>query len=120
MLWGVLMVRSLVACLVAYAALSGCSSHRLVVANPNPVGIPATETSTAYLWGAAQRRTATCEDAGMDEVLIKQTLGDTLLSIVTLGIVNPIKVRYVCRKTSPSEGSTDEGASPIPLPGGEG
>lgn len=112
------MVRVLVMSLLACTALSGCATHRLVLANPNPTGLPTTERSTAYLWGAAQKREAACEKSGIDNVVIRQKLGNSLLSIVTLGIVSPIELEYVCTKQNPTSGNTDEVAPPSPTPTG--
>lgn len=102
------MIKHVVICAVTCAALSGCATHRIIAADPNPSGEPVTRTSTAYFWGTAQKRTVTCAGTGMDEVQVRQKLGNSLLSIVTLGIVTPIELRYVCRKIEPSSGTTDE------------
>lgn len=113
------MLKAIASASLFCCALSGCATHRLVLAHPNPSGEPMAERSTAYFWGAAQKRTVTCEKSGLDEVLIRQTFGDTLLSIVTLGIVTPIQFKYVCTKIVPTEGNADEdsrSASPSDAP----
>lgn len=111
------MLKVLVTGLLACTALGGCATHRIVLANSNPTEGEMAVRSTAYLWGAAQERTAACEQSGINSVEVRQTFGNSLLSIVTLGIVNPIELEYVCTKPRPTSGSTDEpGPAVLPTP----
>lgn len=79
--------------------LAGCAEHRLVVQNPNP-GTPPTEIQSAAIgWGASQKRTvATCNSNIIDEVRVKQNVGQALVSVLTLGFYMPTTIEYVCGK----------------------
>jgi hypothetical protein len=93
--------------LLALTLLSGCAQHRIIVQRPNPTGQPVTVFSTAYAFGTVQPITATkCNTNLLSEVRVHQNLGRSLASVLTLGIVNPLKIEYVCAK-SPNPPVTD-------------
>ena len=85
--------------LAACLAVTGCAQHRLVVARPNPTGEPVVADSTAYAFGTVQPRTvAECNTNLIDEVRVHQNLGQALISVITLGIVMPTRIEYLCAK----------------------
>lgn len=89
----------------ALILLSGCATHRLAVQHPNPYGEPKRVNSTAFGWGALQKRTiAECDNSLIDEVRVKQNLGQSLLAVLTLGAVMSTSVEYVCAKTPAGAG----------------
>jgi hypothetical protein len=89
----------------ALLLLAGCATHRLAVKHPNPYGEPRRVSSTAFGWGAVQKRTvAECDNSLIDEVRVKQNFGQSLLTVLTLGIVMPTTVEYLCAKTPAGEG----------------
>jgi hypothetical protein len=88
--------------------LSGCAEHRLVVQRPNPGAPPATVESAALGWGASQRRNvAECDSNIIDEVRVKQNLGQSLISVLTLGFYMPTTIEYVCGNVPSEVGTTD-------------
>lgn len=88
--------------------LAGCAEHRLVVQQPNPGPPPITANSAAIGWGAAQNRiVAQCDSNIIDEVRVKQNLGQSLLSVLTLGFYMPITIEYVCGNVPSEVGNTD-------------
>lgn len=92
----------------ALALLSGCAQHRLVVPQPNPTGAPVTVKSSAFGFGAVQRRNvANCDTNIIDEVRVHQNLGQALATVLTLGIYMPTTIEYVCGNAPNAEGSTD-------------
>ncbi|WP_310496248.1 hypothetical protein [Sandarakinorhabdus sp.] len=94
----------------ALAMLSGCATHRLVVARPNPSGEPVTVSSNAFGLGAVQRRTvADCPSNLLDEVRIKQNLGQALASVLTLGLWQPARLEYRCAKVPGGAAGVIEG-----------
>jgi Bor protein len=94
--------------LAALALLSGCAQHRLVVPRPNPTGAPLTVNSKAFAFGTVQpRNVAKCDTNIIDEVRVHQNLGQSLVSVLTLGIYMPTTIEYVCGNVPNSEGSTD-------------
>lgn len=102
-------MRKILPALVALSLLGGCATHRLVEPHPNPYGEPHRVNSVAFGWGAVQKRTVTqCDNSLLDEVRVKQNFGQSLISVLTLGIVMPTSVEYVCAKTPVAAGpSTD-------------
>lgn len=104
------MSRLLVLPLTAALLLDGCASHRIMVANPNPSGPYRSVQSTALGFGAAERRTVVdCPTNLLDEVRVRQSFGEALLTVVTLGLVAPARVTYRCAKRPTEEGSTSGG-----------
>jgi hypothetical protein len=88
--------------------LAGCAEHRLVVQRPNPGGPPVTVESAAMGWGASQKRNvAECESNIIDEVRVKQNVGQALMSVLTLGFYMPTTIEYVCGNVPSEVGSTD-------------
>jgi Bor protein len=94
--------------LVCCISLAGCAEHRLIVKRPNPTGAPQTADSKAFGWGAVQRRTvAECSTNLIDEVRVKQNLGQALVSVLTLGLYMPTRIEYVCANVPSPVGGTD-------------
>ena len=95
----------LIACVVT---LAGCAEHRLVVQRPNP-GTPPTEIQSAAIgWGASQKRTvANCVSNIIDEVRVKQNVGQALVSVLTLGFYMPTTIEYICGNVPSEVGNTD-------------
>ena len=95
--------------IAASLLLSGCAMHRLVVANPNPTGEPVTVDSSAFGFGALERRTvADCPTNLLDEVRVHQNLGQALATVLTLGLWMPARIEYRCAKVPTPVGSTDD------------
>ena len=87
--------------------LGGCAEHRLVVKQPNPGPPPTTVDSAAIGWGASQKRNvADCDSNIIDEVRVKQNLGQALLSVITLGFYMPTTIEYVCGNVPSEPGNT--------------
>lgn len=87
--------------------LSGCAYHRLIVPNPNPGSSWKAASSNALGFGAAQRRiVADCPSNLLDEVRVRQSLGESLVTVLTLGLLAPARVEYRCAKSPTEEGST--------------
>lgn len=99
-------MRKILPALLAVSLLGGCATHRLVAPHPNPYGEPQRVSSVAFGWGAVQKRTVvTCDNSLIDEVRVKQNLGQSLVTVVTLGLVMPTTIEYVCAKTPAQPGS---------------
>ena len=63
------------------------------------------ETLWSFAWGLAGKEPCiVCEGQALAEVTVRDNLGFTLLTIVSLGIVNPKKVEWRCARAQPSEG----------------
>lgn len=98
----------LVKCTLPLLLLPSCAVHRLTVAHPNPTGGPLVANSSAFGWGAVQRRTvAKCDTDLIDEVRVHQNLAQALASLLTLGAWMPTKIEYRCAKVPSGTGDTD-------------
>lgn len=113
----------LASCLI----LAGCAEHRIVVPRPNPTGEPQLVHSAAVGLGLGQKRTVagcrtkvngeivdrpdchtvTCNTNVLDEVRVKQNLGQSLVSVLTLGFYMPTTIEYVCANV-PSDVATPD------------
>jgi len=92
----------------AFTLLSGCAEHRLIVPRPNPTGAPLTVNSEAFAFGTVQpRNVVQCDTNIIDEVRVKQNIGQALITVLTLGIYMPTTIEYVCGNVPSEEGSTD-------------
>jgi hypothetical protein len=67
--------------------------------------------AAAYFWGLAkspkQITTPACDSLGaygVSEVKIKKNFGQTIMSLLTLGIYSPATIEWKCSKTCPKEG----------------
>ena len=96
--------------------LSGCATHRLIVAEPNPTDDrPGVVSSSAFGWGAVQRRTvADCDTNLIDEVRVRQNFGQALATVLTLGIWMPVRIEYRCAKVPSPEGEIGSAATTDP------
>lgn len=91
------------------ALLPGCAEHRLVVQRPNPDGEQAVVHSDAFFLPRGQPRTvADCQTNLIDEVRVHTNLGQSVLSVLTLGFYQPATIEYFCAKVPSDEGSTDD------------
>ena len=87
----------------------GCAQHRLVVQRPNPTGESVIVQSTAFAFGTVQRRTvADCNTNLIDEVRVHQNLGQSLVTLLTLGAVMPLRIEYLCAKVPAAPPMTDD------------
>jgi len=114
------MSRSPVALIAAAFLASGCVSHQLIVANPNPTDDrPAAVDSNGFAFGAVQRRNvADCDTNLIDEVRVRQTLAQALATVLTLGLWMPTRIEYRCAKVPSTTGTIGEDESPDAAPGG--
>ena len=81
--------------------LEGCAYHRLVTRNPDPADqYYHPVQSTALGWGAVQQQRVAgkCETRLLSEVRVRTSLGEALLTVLTLGFVQPARVEYRCAK----------------------
>ncbi|MEH6757599.1 MAG: hypothetical protein V7676_08810 [Parasphingorhabdus sp.] len=95
--------------LIGAVLLSACAEHRLVVQRPNPDGEQAIVHSNAFFLPKGQpRNVAACQTNLIDEVRVHTNIGQSLLSVLTLGFYQPATIEYFCAKIPSGEGSTDE------------
>jgi hypothetical protein len=92
------------------AMLHGCAYHRLTVAVPNsadqyyhPV------SSNAVGWGISEetRIADKCATNALSEVRVRTSLGQALVTVLTLGFLQPAKVEYRCSKAPTGVGEIE-------------
>jgi len=87
--------------LSAMMLLDGCAYHRVVVAVPNaPDQYYHPVSTTAVGWGVIeeQRVADKCLTNALSEVRVRTSLGQALITVLTLGFVQPARVEYRCSK----------------------
>lgn len=90
--------------------LQGCAYHRLAVRNPNPADqYYHPVNSTAFGWGAAEEQKVAdkCETSLLSEVRVRTSLGRSLITVLTLGAVQPARIEYRCSKMPTQEGTIE-------------
>jgi len=103
------MIRSSVGLVSALLLLLGsCAHHVLATEEPEPGTEWKEANSVALGFGGAQKRTVTaeCPTGLIDAMRLRQSFFDSLITVVTLGLVAPARVGYACRKLDTPEGST--------------
>lgn len=86
--------------------LSGCYHVRVTAPDPNPATEYEQRTTHGLFWGLVQRdtRAINCQSNALDEVEVTTNLGYLVLSVATLGIWVPMRVRWKCAKDPLQEG----------------
>jgi hypothetical protein len=88
--------------LCACALLAGCYHYHVVAPAFDPATEPQHRTVHAIAWGLvnhpALTRAADCQSNALDEVHVRNNLGYTLLTVVTLGFWAPMEVEWRCSK----------------------
>jgi hypothetical protein len=79
--------------------------HYRVINTRNDPGTEYRDTvMRSYLWGLVNKpqnfQVPNCADtcAALDEVVFSKNFGQSILTVVTLGIVSPVKVEWKCHK----------------------
>jgi hypothetical protein len=74
------------------------------------------KTIGSYLWGIFNEEPQVeCNDQALAEVTVVDNLGFTLLTVVTLGIVNLKQIEWKCARANPTDGVFDT-PDPPPAP----
>lgn len=95
---------------VVSLALGGCAYHRVVVPAPNPADQYYHRIdSTALGWGALedQKVAEKCATNLLSEVRVRTSFWDSLVTVLTLGFVQPARAEYRCSKVPTGIGEID-------------
>ena len=92
--------------IVSIGLLSGCYEYRQTAQGVTPA-TNAHRTQWSLAWGLAKNGPlpADCQGAALQQVTVRDNLGFTLITVATLGLVNPKRVEWSCAPPQPSEGS---------------
>ncbi len=89
--------------------LSGCATHMVRTAIPNQEGEARVVTSPAFaLDPTPKRHSADCPTNLLQDVTVSKNAGQTLLSLLTLGLFDSVTISYNCANVPVDPGSTDE------------
>ena len=96
-------MRVLLLAIMLGLSLPGCYHSRILVKQPDPATEYESRVVTSYFWGLVQENSVAedCPDNRLDEVRVSTNFGYLLLSVVSLGIVVPMKVEWKCAKDCP-------------------
>jgi len=88
-------------CLVV--TLQGCYQYRVINTNNDPGTEYRDTVMRAYFWGLVNNpqnfHVPNCTDSSaLDEVVFSKNFGQSFLTVITLGIVSPVKVKWRCHK----------------------
>jgi hypothetical protein len=92
------------------AAAVGCYHQYVAVARPDPEVRSGSKTVYSYAWGLLHSKdtVAVCpETNAIDQLEVKANFGQTMLGLLTLGIVVPRRVTWRCSR--PREGTGEIG-----------
>jgi hypothetical protein len=89
--------------------LQSCYHYRVLTTKSDPGTEYETKALWSYCWGLINNpkdfTVPNCPDTnGLDEVRVTQNAGSLLLTLLTLGIVAPVKIEWKCHKPCPRSG----------------
>ena len=87
-------------------ALTGCYHYRVLNTNDDPGTEYRDTVVRSYLWGLVNKpqdfHVPNCNAdscTALNEVVFSKNFGQAFLTVITLGIVSPVKVQWRCRKS---------------------
>jgi hypothetical protein len=94
---------------VGMLSLQSCSKYTVITSQRDPADSYYKEKiATTFFWGLLNKPDrivdTSCGSAGLDEVKVLTSPGYSVINIVTLGIVNIVKLQWKCRKPAPVVG----------------
>ena len=78
-----------------------CFTYKVKPADVTSASAPKSMTYWTYLWGNLESKNKPkheCSRNGLVEVEVKSPFGFSMLTIITLGIVHPVKITWTCHK----------------------
>jgi hypothetical protein len=100
--WGKLYF--LILTILFVGAIQGRYHYRVINTHNEPGTEYKDTVIRSYLWGLINKpqnfHVPNCTDtcAAIDEVVFSKNFGQSLLTLITLGIVSPVKVQWKCHK----------------------
>jgi len=91
-----------------FLSFQGCYTFRVLNTNNDPATEYESKVMWSYVWGIWDNPkdfvVPNCDnDNAIDEVTISNNFGFTLLTVVTLGFLSPVKVKWKCHKPCPRD-----------------
>jgi Bor protein len=96
--------------ILAIVTIQGCYHYRILNTNNDPATEYRDTVMWSYAWGLVNKpqnfHVPNCpETTALDEVVFSKNFGQSFLTVITLGIVSPVRVKWKCHK--PCEVITD-------------
>ena len=94
----------LVLCILFVVIMESCYHYRVINTRNDPGTEYRDTVMRSYLWGLVNKpqnfHVPNCADtcAALDEVVFSKNFGQSILTVITLGIVSPVKVEWKCHK----------------------
>ena len=103
----------IVAVLTASLVVTSCYHYRTHAPGYPGVKEGGGMTFGSYLWGIFNEEPeVACNDQALAEVTVVDNFGYTLLTVVTLGIVNLKQIEWKCARANPTTGGFDTPPQP--------
>lgn len=95
--------------LVLVTGLQSCYHYRVLTTISDPATEYQQKVVWSYCWGLINNpqnlTVPNCPGtSGLDEVRVTQNIGSLLLTVVSLGIVAPVRIEWKCHKPCPRSG----------------
>lgn len=94
----------LVICILIFVTTESCYHYRVINTHNDPGTEYRDTVMRSYLWGLVNKpqnfHVPNCADtcAALDEVVFSKKFGQSLITVITLGIVSPVEVKWKCHK----------------------
>jgi hypothetical protein len=95
--------------LLLFLTLPGCYQYRVLNTSVDPSTEYQQKVLWSSFWGLANKPrdfvVPNCDStSAIDEIQFRTNFGYSMLTVVTLGILAPVQVRWKCHKPCPREG----------------
>ena len=94
----------LILCILFIITTESCYDYRVINTRNDPGTEYRDTVMRSYLWGLVNKpqnfHVPNCADtcAALDEVVFSKKFGQSLITVITLGIVSPVEVKWKCHK----------------------
>ena len=90
--------------ILSVVLIQSCYHYRVINTKNDPGTEYRDTVMRSYLWGLVNKpqnfHVPNCTDtcAALDEVVFSKNFGQTFVTVITLGIVSPVKIEWKCHK----------------------
>ena len=91
-------------CILVFVTTESCYHYRVINTHNEPGTEYRDTVMRSYFWGLVNKpqnfHVPNCVDtcAALDEVVFSKKFGQSLITVITLGIVSPVEVKWKCHK----------------------
>ena len=94
----------LVLCILILVTAESCYHYRIINTHNDPATEYRDTVMRSYFWGLVNKpqnfHVPNCVDtcAALDEVVLSKKFGQSVITVITLGIVSPVEIKWKCHK----------------------